>query len=68
MNPPRNRKGETGNPPPKGARASALPDGSLGNRLASPVRMVCVGPVRQGTAALLSLAPVRTKTVSKCCL
>ena len=26
MNPPRNRKDETGNPPPKGARASALPD------------------------------------------
>ena len=28
MNPPRNRKDETGNPPPKGARASALPDNS----------------------------------------
>ena len=26
MNPPRNRKGGAGNPPPKGARASALPD------------------------------------------
>ena len=26
VNPLRNRKGETGNPPPKGARASALPD------------------------------------------
>ena len=26
VNPPRNRKGETGNPPPTGARASALPD------------------------------------------
>ena len=26
VNPPRNRKGGAGNPPPKGARASALPD------------------------------------------
>lgn len=26
VNPSRNRKGETGNPPPVGARASALPD------------------------------------------
>ena len=26
MNPPRNRKGGAGNPPPTGARASALPD------------------------------------------
>ena len=35
MNPPRNRKGGAGNPPPKGARASALPDnfggGAAGN-------------------------------------
>ena len=26
VNPPRNRKGGAGNPPPTGARASALPD------------------------------------------
>ena len=26
VNPPRNRKGGAGNPPPKGARASALPN------------------------------------------
>ena len=32
VNPPRNRKGEAGNPPPTGARASALPDaGSVGS-------------------------------------
>ena len=35
VNPPRNRKGGAGNPPPKGARASALPDnfrgGAAGN-------------------------------------
>ena len=30
MNPPRNRKGGAGNPPPKGARASALPDNFRG--------------------------------------
>ena len=29
MNPPRNRKGWAGNPPPTGARASALPDRGL---------------------------------------
>ena len=29
VNPPRNRKGGAGNPPPKGARASALPDIAL---------------------------------------
>ena len=38
-NPPCNRKGRAGNPPPKGARASALPDsGNLGSeqRLKNP--------------------------------
>ena len=30
VNPPRNRKGGAGNPPPKGARASALPDRFFG--------------------------------------
>ena len=29
VNPPRNRKGGAGNPPPTGARASALPDRGL---------------------------------------
>ena len=29
VNPPRYRKGGAGNPPPTGARASALPDGDL---------------------------------------
>ena len=32
VNPSRNRKGEAGNPPPTGARASALPDRGLGSR------------------------------------
>ena len=32
VNPPRNRKGGAGNPPPKGARASALPDIELDPR------------------------------------
>ena len=32
VNPPRNRKGGAGNPPPTGARASALPDRSPGSR------------------------------------
>ena len=31
-NPPRNRKGKDGNPPPTGARASALPDKGVTNR------------------------------------
>ena len=30
VNPPRNRKGGAGNPPPTGARASALPNGGEG--------------------------------------
>ena len=30
VNPPRNRKGGAGNPPPTGARASALPDNADG--------------------------------------
>ena len=32
MNPPCNRKGRDGNPPPKGARASILPDEPLSGR------------------------------------
>ena len=53
MNPPRNRKGGAGNPPPTGARASALPDAERGTaiscatareigrwRVAAPVRLL----------------------------
>ena len=37
VNPPRNRKGGAGNPPPTGARASALPNAKYyGKRIAAP--------------------------------
>ena len=54
-NPPCNRKGRAGNPPPKGARASALPDKTVGDFLghASPSATAAYA-----TIDLASLRPV----------
>ena len=61
VNPPRNRKGEAGNPPPTGARASALPDvqrGYLLNlRVKVPSAQIPVwrrSHIRQPTGATLA--------------
>ena len=44
VNPPRNRKGGAGNPPPTGARAIALPDRDFGSRHLPPVGRYSPGP------------------------
>ena len=43
MNPPCNRKGRDGNPPPKGARASALPDGRYKGSVYLAANWIAVG-------------------------
>ena len=61
VNPPRYRKGGAGNPPPTGARASALPDGAprrVGHRAGAPLS----GRAARSGAAAVSLPLLRPAT------
>ena len=63
VNPPRNRKGGAGNPPPTGARASALPDNFSPNRLWQNRAVACTYAlsVHNPTLMLASTRSVATR-------
>ena len=66
VNPPRNRKGGAGNPPPKGARASALPDIPILRCRSSTRRRHCIATCGCAASTAGSTAPATGGSSTQC--